>query len=314
MDFGNFIFSAAVTIFAYLLVPVIVSFAYKGILSRKKILIITIANGLVIWLLFRIVFALLNDNLPASLWSMAPACLWSIVAYFILQFRKGHLAEIISIKRELDETVSPNSTPFYIDFIKELKKELPNLSEIIHWDMPQKECAYQIAHDFAKSKLELYTKLNQGQNLYQAQMQQYAKVVSETEDSLQSLKTQKSASPDEQETVQTERKEAKREACTPAPACNVRHEATQPAFGTPHTQSAPSHPFANAMEALVELGLAKCQYDNEAFQLVYQRVKQQLQEDMADTEAQIRHSGKTPKEYVYQMIVDEIDHLKQVGV
>lgn len=36
MDFGNFIFSAAVTIFAYLSVPVIVSFAYKGILSRKK--------------------------------------------------------------------------------------------------------------------------------------------------------------------------------------------------------------------------------------------------------------------------------------
>lgn len=312
--FLEFLFSAVVTIFAYLSMPIIISFAYKGVLSRKKILIITIANGLVVWLLFRIIFALLNDNLPASLWSMAPACLWSIVAYFILQFRKGQLAEIISIKSELDTMVSQNSTPFYVDFIKDLKKELPNLSETIHWDIPQKECAYQIAHDFAKSKLELYARLNQGQNLYQSQMQQYAKIVSETEDSLQSLKTQKSASLDEQETVQTERKEAKSEVCTSAPVCNVRHEATQPAFGTQRLQSAPSHPFANAMEALVELELAKNQHNNKSFIPIYQTIKQKLQEDMAATEAQIRQSEKTPKEFVYQMIVDEIDHLKQVGI
>lgn len=120
--FLEFLFSAVVTIFAYLSMPIIISFAYKGVLSRKKILIITIANGLVVWLLFRIIFALLNDNLPASLWSMAPACLWSIVAYFILQFRKGQLAEIISIKSELDTMVSQKQYALLCRFHQGFKK------------------------------------------------------------------------------------------------------------------------------------------------------------------------------------------------
>lgn len=110
--------SAIITIVAYLLVPVIISFAYKGALSRKKILIITITNGLVVWFLFRVAFALMSGNIPAASASMAPAAIWSIVAYFILQLRTGHMPEIVSIKSELDSMVSPNSTPFYVEFIK----------------------------------------------------------------------------------------------------------------------------------------------------------------------------------------------------
>lgn len=179
--------SAIITIVAYLLVPVIISFAYKGALSRKKILIITIANGLVVWFLFRVAFALMSGNVPVASASMAPAAIWSIVAYFILQLRTGHMSEIVSIKSELDSMVSPNSTPFYVEFIKELKKELPNLSETIHWDLPRRECAYRIMYDYAQSKVELYTKLNQSQNLYQTQIQQYAKITSDAKSELQKI-------------------------------------------------------------------------------------------------------------------------------
>lgn len=179
--------SAIITIVAYLLVPVIISFAYKGALSRKKILIITITNGLVVWFLFRVAFALMSGNIPAASASMAPAAIWSIVAYFILQLRTGHMPEIVSIKSELDSMVSPNSTPFYVEFIKELKKELPNLSETIRRDLPRRECAYRIMYDYAQSKVELYTKLNQSQNLYQTQIQQYAKITSDAKSELQKI-------------------------------------------------------------------------------------------------------------------------------
>lgn len=178
---------------------------------------ITIINGIIVFFLFRIVQIILYGYSNISM-NTFPATTWSGVAYFILRFFKGHLTNIVSTKRDLDEMVSPNSTPFYVDFIKELKKELPHLSETIRWDMPRRECTYQIILDYAQSKLELYTNLNQSQNQYQTQIQQYAKIVSDAEVELQNLKTQREALPDGPETAQTGSQQAEGQAAPGSPS------------------------------------------------------------------------------------------------
>lgn len=360
MDFFlDFLLSAVVTVTAYLSVPIIVSFAYKGALSKKTIIIITIVNGLVVWFLFRIVQAALYDNLPAYSSSMAPASIWSTVAYSILKatrYNIGLFPNVCDALHELDEARnhfgSIKFNPIY-SYVSEHLKSGRWIHEkaLLSQQKSPRQYAYQMIYDAADRELHeedhIPGYMERHQPFYQ-EVKNYAlhqmnadqpqivkadppaKIVSDAEVELQNLKTQREALPDGPETAQTGSQQAEDQARpTSAPPATAAHREDEPKtrpaasagsarrpavtadFSTEHMQAA--SPFGNAMEALVELSLAKCQHQSEAFQPIYQKVKQRLQEDLADTEAQIRHAGKTPKEYVYQMIIDEIDHQTSHG-
>lgn len=311
----DFFVSILFATFAYLLVPCIISFAFHKALSLKKIRKITVINGVSVLSISFVLqfsinyFRIFENQIVIPSIHLIDAIILSVIAYLILGLQKGHLSEINAIKRRLDETVSSYSTPFYIDFIKELKKVLPERINTLDLNQSYKECAYQSMHDFAQDKLNLYRELNTSNDTYCTQIQQCQKIMSDANRLLQHLKDQHDPAPVEPE------KDSVRVADISQSDASDAKEKTQPSPNRATTAqklvNTEFHPFTNAMEALVELGLAKCQYNNEAFRQVYENVKQRLQEDMADTEAQIRHSGKTPKEYVCQMIIDEIDHLKQ---
>ncbi len=83
MDYGSLLLTLlldlVITVFFYLLVPVILCLR-KTILTKKQIKKIVIINGAVVWFVFRIIILELNGEAEAG----AAVILWSIVANWLL--------------------------------------------------------------------------------------------------------------------------------------------------------------------------------------------------------------------------------------
>lgn len=87
-DFYAITINLIITVFCYLLIPVIVRLMYKNGIEKSEAREVAIINAIMVYLLFTLYYIFLTDTPKVA--NVLPAFLWGGVSYYIMKEKDNH--------------------------------------------------------------------------------------------------------------------------------------------------------------------------------------------------------------------------------